>query len=116
MLEQDIVLQDQYRIVRVLDGGGMGQTYLAHDTRLADKPCAVKEMTPDSHATIEEQEQAADQFHHEAAILAHPSYPNLPNVYDYFEEPSWAASSQGESTGVFKKRGRTRLYKLPISP
>lgn len=46
MLEQDIVLQDRYRIVRVLGGGGMEQIYLAHDTRLADKPCAVKEMTP----------------------------------------------------------------------
>jgi tRNA A-37 threonylcarbamoyl transferase component Bud32 len=86
MLEQNITLQDRYRIVRVLGGGGMGQVYLAHDTRLADKPCAVKEMTPDPHATSEEQEQAAAQFHREAAILAHLSHPHLPNVYDYFEE------------------------------
>jgi len=86
MLEQEIMLQDRYRIARALGGGGMGQVYLAHDTRLADKPCAVKEMTPDPHATAEEQEQAAAQFHREAAILAHLSHPNLPNVYDYFEE------------------------------
>lgn len=86
MLEQDAILQNRYRIVRVLGGGGMGQVYLAHDTRLADKPCAVKELTPDPHATPEEQEQAADQFHREAAILAHLNHPNLPNVYDYFEE------------------------------
>jgi serine/threonine-protein kinase len=64
----------------------MGQVYLAHDTRLADKPCAVKELTPDPHASPEEQAQAADQFHREAAILAHLNHPNLPNVYDYFEE------------------------------
>jgi serine/threonine-protein kinase len=86
MLEQGSILQDRYHIVRVLGGGGMGQVYLAHDTRLADKPCAVKELTPDPHASPEEQAQAADQFHREAAILAHLNHPNLPNVYDYFEE------------------------------
>ncbi|MDY7080145.1 MAG: serine/threonine-protein kinase [Chloroflexota bacterium] len=86
MLEQDILLQDRYRIVEKLGGGGMGQVYLAHDIRLADKPCAVKEMVPDPHATPEEQAQAADQFHREAAILAHLNHPYLPNVYDYFDE------------------------------
>jgi tRNA A-37 threonylcarbamoyl transferase component Bud32 len=86
MLEQDMLLQDRYRIVQVLGGGGMGQVYLAHDTRLADKPCAVKELAPDRHATLEEQKHAADQFCREAAILAHLSHPNLPNVYDYFDE------------------------------
>ncbi len=86
MLEQGILLQDRYRIVTVLGGGGMGQVYLAHDTRLADKPCAIKELTPDPHTTPQEREQATAQFHREAAILAHLSHPNLPNVYDYFEE------------------------------
>jgi serine/threonine-protein kinase len=64
----------------------MGQVYLAEDTRLGDKPCAVKELLPDPHATPEEQAQAAEQFRREAAILAHLSHPNLPNVYDHFEE------------------------------
>jgi tRNA A-37 threonylcarbamoyl transferase component Bud32 len=86
MLEQDTLLQDRYRIIDVLGGGGMGQVYLAQDTRLADKPCAVKELVPDPHLSVEEQEEAAAQFHREAAILAHLSHPNLPNVYDYFEE------------------------------
>jgi serine/threonine-protein kinase len=86
MLEPDITLQDRYRIVQALGGGGMGQVYLAHDTRLADKPCAVKELAPDPHATPQEQEQAADQFRREAAILAHLNHPNLPNVYDHFQE------------------------------
>ncbi len=86
MLEQGALLQSRYRIVRVLGGGGMGQVYLAHDTRLADKPCAVKELVPDPHATREEQTQAAAQFHREAATLAHLDHSNLPNVYDYFEE------------------------------
>ena len=86
MLEQNIMLQDRYRIVKALGGGGMGQVYLAHDTRLADKPCAVKELIPDPHATPEEEKQAAAQFHQEAAVLAHLSHPNLPDVSDYFDE------------------------------
>lgn len=86
MLEEGAMLQDRYRIVRILGGGGMGQVYLAHDTRLADKPCAVKELLPDPRATPEEQRQAAAQFYREAAILAHLSHSNLPNVFDYFEQ------------------------------
>ncbi len=86
MLEQGVLLQDRYRIVKVLGGGGMGQVYLAHDIRLADKFCAVKELIPDPHATPDEREQDTAQFHREAAILAHLSHPNLPNVSDYFEQ------------------------------
>ncbi len=86
MLEQNTMLQDRYRIVQVLGGGGMGQVYLAHDTRLADKPCAVKELVPDPHATPEEEKQATAQFHQEAAVLAHLTHPNLPDVSDYFDE------------------------------
>ena len=86
MLDKDTMLQDRYRIVEPLGGGGMGQVYLAHDTRLADKPRAIKELVPDPHASSEEQEQAAVQFHQEAAVLAHLSHPHLPDVSDYFEE------------------------------
>lgn len=86
MLSPGQMLQNRYRIVRTLGGGGMGTVYLAEDIRLAHKPCAVKELLPDPRATLEEQMQAAEQFQREAAILAHLSHPNLPNVYDYFEE------------------------------
>lgn len=86
MLEQNIMLQDRYRIVQPLGGGGMGQVYLAHDTRLADKPCAIKELVPDPHATPHEKKQNAAQFHQEASVLAHLSHPNLPDVSDYFDE------------------------------
>jgi serine/threonine-protein kinase len=85
-LEPDVQLQDRYRIVRMVGGGGMGQVYLAHDTRLADKPCAVKELIPDPHLSAEERDQSAAQFRREAAVLAHLDHPYLPNVSDYFEE------------------------------
>ncbi len=85
-LEEGTLLQGRYRVARQVGGGGMGRVYLAYDTRLADKPCALKELLHDPHLSPEEQNQAAAQFHREAAILAHLSHPNLPNVYDYFEE------------------------------
>jgi tRNA A-37 threonylcarbamoyl transferase component Bud32 len=85
-LEEGIILQDRYRIAKMLGGGGMGQVYLAHDTRLADKPCAIKELIPDPHLSPEEAAQDAAQFHREAAVLAHLSHVNLPDVSDYFEE------------------------------
>lgn len=86
MLTEGTLLQGRYRIIQVLGGGGMGQVYLAHDVRLADRPCAVKELLPDPHASPQEQEEAAGHFRREAAILAHLGHPNLPNVYDHFEE------------------------------
>lgn len=81
-----IILQNRYRVVRRLGGGGMGQVYLACDTRLADKKCAVKQLVPDPHLTPGEQQQAAELFRREAAILANLNHPNLPDVFDYFEE------------------------------
>ncbi len=38
-------LLNEYRIERVLGGGGFGVTYLAHDTNL-DCPVAIKEYLP----------------------------------------------------------------------
>jgi len=86
MLDEGIVLQNRYRVVRKLGGGGMGDVYLAYDVRLADKPCALKQLIPDPYMAPEERAQIAEQFHQEAAILAHLHHNNLPEVYDYFEE------------------------------
>lgn len=86
MLTPGTLLQNRYHILHQIGGGGMGVVYLAYDSRLADKPCAVKELLSDPHAKPDEREQAAAQFRREAAILAHLSHPNLPNVSDYFEQ------------------------------
>ncbi|MBN1262043.1 MAG: serine/threonine protein kinase [Anaerolineae bacterium] len=86
MLAPGMVLQDRYRIVRELGGGGMGRVYLAHDNRLANRPCAVKQLLPDPGLNAEEQIQAAEQFSREAGLLAHLSHRNLPEVYDHFDE------------------------------
>jgi WD40 repeat protein len=64
----------------------MGAVYLAEDSRLSNRSCAVKEMRPDPSATAAEQLQAQQQFQQEAGILALLKHPNLPGVYDHFSE------------------------------
>lgn len=85
MLEPDTILQDRYRIAEQLGGGGMGDVYLAYDMRLADKRCAIKQLTSNPDLSPEERAEDAELFRREAATLAHLNHPNLPDVSDYFE-------------------------------
>jgi hypothetical protein len=85
MLNPGTVLQNRYRILRILGQGGMGAVYLAEDLRL-NRWLAVKEMLPDPQATYLERQQAQQQFQLEATMLAKLDHPNLPKVYDCLEE------------------------------
>jgi serine/threonine protein kinase len=78
MLAKGIVLHKRYKIIRPLGQGGMGQLYVAQDLRLKRR-CAVKECVPESAGE-------ARQFAREAQILAHLKHPNLPRVFDHFED------------------------------
>src|SRR3990172_10012177 len=70
------VLNNRYRIVKLLGQGGFGAVYRAWDVNL-NAPCAVKENFDTSLA-------ATRQFAHEASILANLHHPNLPRVTDHF--------------------------------
>jgi len=80
MLAPNTILQDRYRIVRLLGKGGMGAVYEAIDQRVS---CvvALKEylVGPDSEARM--------AFQREAALLANLRHSSLPKVMDYFDEP-----------------------------
>ena len=80
------LLQGNYRIVRLLDQGGMGAVYLAEHTRLQGRRLAIKENIPDASADQATRDQLRDQFYTEAKILAALDHPNLPKVSDYFIE------------------------------
>ena len=72
------ILNNRYRIVKLLGQGGFGAVYRAWDLHL-EKPCAIKE-------NLETKPEAQRQFEREAMILAGLHHPNLPRVTDHFIE------------------------------
>ena len=75
-LPEDTILENRYRIDRLLAHGGMGAIYRGYDTNL-DIQVAIKEnffQTPHS----------IRQFEQEARILARLHHPNLPRVIHHF--------------------------------
>ena len=79
-------LRNRYRIREVVGQGGMGFIYLAEDTRLDGRLCAVKEIRSDPTLPDSGQQQSREQFHREANILARLDHPNLPKVSDFFSD------------------------------
>jgi tRNA A-37 threonylcarbamoyl transferase component Bud32 len=82
-LDEGIVLNGRYEIVRKIGGGGMGAVYLASDNNLGGVLRAVKEMV---QAHIEEalQDKAINDFRRESMILSTLDHPSIPTIYDYF--------------------------------
>jgi serine/threonine protein kinase len=70
------VLNNRYRIVKLLGQGGFGAVYRAWDINL-ERPCAIKE-------NLDTTPHAQRQFKREAQILFDLSHPNLPRVIDHF--------------------------------
>lgn len=83
MLTIGSLLENRYRIERVLGSGGMGAVYLASDTRLP-RQWAVKEMH-DQFEDEDQRQQAKESFVAEATLLAQLEHPNLPRIVDFFQ-------------------------------
>lgn len=73
------VLNNRYRIVKLLGQGGFGAVYRAWDLQL-NLACALKQNTELGH-------HSARRFAREANILAKLRHPNLPRVIDHFVLP-----------------------------
>jgi len=86
LLGENVLLSQRYRVTSVLGCGSMGAVYLAEDTRLAERRCAIKENRIDPQSPVDVQEQTREQFLAEANILAKLDHPNLPKVSDYYIE------------------------------
>ncbi len=79
------VLQGRYRLLRQIGAGGFAAVYKAEDTQLGNRLVAVKEMSARG-LTPKETQEATEGFHQEALLLARLSHPNLPRIYEQFEE------------------------------
>jgi serine/threonine protein kinase/tetratricopeptide (TPR) repeat protein len=75
-LAPQTLVQDRYRVVRLIGQGGMGAVYKAMDERLAH-PVALKQTLPQN-------EQWSNAFEREARILARLRHPALVRVTDHF--------------------------------
>ncbi|MFL7791501.1 MAG: protein kinase [Anaerolineae bacterium] len=115
MLVPGTTLQNRYRIARQIGGGGMGVVYLAEDTRLAGRRCAIKEMSP---AALPPQDRAwaTGAFRQEAQMLANLDHPGLTAVTDFFfEVGNWYLVMdfvEGETLGNRLDRSPNR--RLPL--
>lgn len=78
MLSLDTILQERYRVRRLLGRGGMGTVYEALDERLSRR-VALKE-------TKVETDELRRAFAREASLLANLQHPALPRVIDHFNE------------------------------
>ena len=86
-LAEHMVIGDggRYAIDRPLGKGGMGSIFLAHDTRVNNKPVVIKQMIP-NFTTEAERIEAEQGFQEEMRTLAAMAHPNIPNISDYFSE------------------------------
>src|SRR5215472_17535194 len=78
------LLQNRYLIKKLIGGGGMGVVYLAQDQRLANRPCAIKEMV-DHFIDPQQRREANEYFAREADTLAQLRHPSIPAISDRFD-------------------------------
>jgi serine/threonine protein kinase len=80
------VLENRYKIEKVLGSGGFGIVYLARHIHI-NKLFAIKELLPDPAFSLKGQ---IKQFELEAQLLAQLNHPQLVEVTDYFTGPAGA--------------------------
>jgi len=85
-LKKGEVLRARYKIREQIGQGGTGSIYLAEDTRLEGRLCAVKEVEHNRALPTQVFAQAREQFFREASVLARLDHPNLPKVSDFFSD------------------------------
>lgn len=79
------VLQNRYRVLKILGQGGFGRTYLAEDTGRFNEPCAIKEFVP-LQGSEYFSNKATELFQREATILYQIQHPQIPQFRATFEQ------------------------------
>ncbi|MBA2442183.1 MAG: Stk1 family PASTA domain-containing Ser/Thr kinase [Rubrobacter sp.] len=99
------LVDNRYRIVRLLGSGGMADVYLAHDGVL-DRDVALKVMS----GRYSGDEEFVERFRREAQSAAALSHPNIVSIYDRgeSEEGTYYIAMEYISGGTLKDRIRQR--------
>ena len=107
------VLQSRYTILKMVGGGGMGTVYKATDFRVPNRYVAIKEMKQEN-LTSEELASIRNRFLQETAILSSLQHPNLPRVYDSFEEQGRSYLVMEFIEGITLSEQVRRMRGLPL--
>lgn len=78
------VLQNRYRLTKILGQGGFGRTYLAEDLGRFNELCALKELIPSAGDYA--LDKSKELFQREAAILYKIQHPQVPQFRATFEQ------------------------------
>ncbi len=82
-LSDGTLIQNRYRILRMLGQGGFGRTYLAQDTHRFNEPCVLKEFDPQTQGAKHAQ-KAEELFAREAGTLYQLHHPQIPQFREMF--------------------------------
>jgi serine/threonine-protein kinase len=77
------LIDQRYRIDKVLGQGGFGRTYLVYDTLQEDHPCVLKELLASQTG---HPQKSTELFQREAKVLAKLQHPQIPKFLGWFEE------------------------------
>ncbi|KAB8318398.1 serine/threonine protein kinase [Tolypothrix campylonemoides VB511288] len=89
--QENLLLNDRYRILKPLGQGGFGKTFLAVDknwqqTSPTTGLCVIKQFFPQNH-TIHHHQKAFELFQQESLRLAElGKHPQIPQLLDTFEQ------------------------------
>jgi len=79
------ILQNRYRLLKILGQGGFGRTYLAADQGRFEEPCVIKELIP-AQSSPQIIAKAQELFQREAVTLYQIQHPQIPQFRANFEQ------------------------------